>query len=87
VERSTPSPGVVKIDVLKRSNVKSDTECAIDELLKLELEIALAPLAPAEKTEFAYGHHCGSLQTVRRCRSILEHCVNRGDPLERHEPR
>ena len=80
--------GVANIDMFERVNVVSALERAIDELSKREREIALALLAPADKTEFAYGHLCGLAQENRNSRSILEHCLNASDPVsERHEER
>jgi len=76
----SPSAGVANIDASKRVDVVSALERAIDELIRLELEIASALLAPTDKTEYAFGHICGSFQATRRCRSILEHCLNAGDP-------
>jgi hypothetical protein len=82
-----PSLGVANIDVLKRSHVTSVIERAIDELLKHELEIARDSLArPSDKSEFGYGHVCGMFQALQLARSILEHCLNEGDPVrERRE--
>jgi hypothetical protein len=78
--------GVVNIDVLKRTHVTSAIDVAIVELEKLEHELMLACLAPADKSEFGWGHHCGSVQIARRCRTILEHCLNESDPVRgRHE--
>jgi hypothetical protein len=75
--------------VLKRSNVTSAIERAIDELLKHELELARTALArPSDKSEFGYGHVCGMFQALQLARSILEHCLNESDPVrERHEER
>jgi hypothetical protein len=74
--------------VLKRSHVTSAIERAIDELIKHELELARTALArPTDKSEFGYGHVCGMFQAFQMARSILEHCLNEGDPAERHEER
>jgi hypothetical protein len=78
----------VKIDVLKHPHVTSAIERAIDELLKRELELARsALLRPTDKTEFGYGRVCGLFQGLQESRSVLEHCLNEGDPAERHEER
>jgi hypothetical protein len=91
VERSSPSSGVVNIDVLKRTNVSSARDAlarALDELRKREHAIAQALLAPADKSEFGFGHLCGSAQENLHSVSILEHCLNESDPVrERHEER
>ena len=83
-----PYVGVAKIDVFKRVDVASPLERAIDELLKRELQLAREALAtPADKTEFGYGRVCGMFQAYQHARSILEHCLDEGDPTERHEER
>jgi hypothetical protein len=69
--------------VLKRSHVSSAIERAIDELLKRELELARTALArPSDKSEFGFGHVCGMFQALQMARSILEHCLNEGDPAK-----
>lgn len=83
----SPSEGVANIDASKRVDVLSPLQRAIDELLKHELELAGTALGrPTDKTEFGYGHVCGMFQAFRTARSILEHCLNAGDPSseERH---
>jgi hypothetical protein len=78
----------VNIDVLKRTHVTSGIERAIDELRKREREIAQALLAPADKSEFGFGHLCGSAQENSRSVLILEHCLEESDPIrERHDER
>lgn len=78
--------GVAKVDVSKRVDVRSPVVRAIDELLKREREIALALLAPAERDAFEFGRICGLAQENKHSVSILEHCLNEGDPesAERH---
>ncbi len=78
--------GVAKIDASERVDVVSPVERAIDELLKLELDLAGSALGrPTDKSEFGYGHVCGMFQAFRMARSLLEHCLNEGDPArERH---
>lgn len=81
------SVGVANIDVYKRSDVLSPLERALDELLRHQARLAREALTtPAEKTEFEYGRVCGSFQTIEIVRSILEHCLDEGDPTRaRHE--
>jgi hypothetical protein len=76
--------GVARIDMFKRSNVSSALECAFDELSKREREIVSALAAPTDKTEFAYGRLCGMYQENQVSRSLLERCLNEGDPVREH---
>lgn len=76
--------------MFKRVDVVSPLERAIDELLKRELQLAREALAtPTDKSEFGYGRVCGMYQATLEARSILEHCLNEGDPVgrERHDER
>lgn len=73
--------------MFERVTVVSALDRVLDELKNLEVEIAMTALVrPSDKTEFGYGHACGSVQTVRRCLLLIEHCLNEGQSERtRHE--
>jgi hypothetical protein len=86
LRHDVPLPGVAKIDVLKRSHVISDIERRlIDELRKREAQIVSALSAPTTQTEFEFGRICGMYQEHQVIQRIFEHCLNEGDPTERHD--
>ena len=66
--------------MFKRVDALSPLERAIDELTKLRARLAEESITPADQTLYGYGHSCGMRQAIDMARSILEHCLNEGDP-------
>jgi hypothetical protein len=76
----------VKIDVLKRSVIKSDIASALlDELRKRDLDTVTAIQAPSDKSEFEFGMRCGECRERQAIRSFVEHLLNASDPTGRTE--